>query len=114
MGDPGCGKSAVTYELASRLNADEDVVVLSVDNLPGSSADAQMELGLAGELLETLKGWSGAGRATLVLDGLDAARGEGTTWLARLCESLSETRWGVIVSIRQFDLQHSLGWQKVF
>jgi hypothetical protein len=114
VGDPGCGKSAVAYELASRLTSTEDVVVLSVDNLPDSSAAARVELGLAGNLAEALEGWSGAGRATLILDGLDAARGEGTTWLAGLCESLGDTRWRVIASIRRFDLRHSLGWQKVF
>jgi hypothetical protein len=114
VGDPGCGKSAVTYELASLLTATEDVVVLSVDNLPSSSAAARVELGLAGNLAEALEGWSGAGRATLILDGLDAARGEGTTWLAGLCESLDRMRWRVIASIRRFDLRHSLAWQKVF
>jgi hypothetical protein len=114
VGDPGCGKSAVTFELVSRLAATEDVVVLSVENLPGCSGAARAELGLAAELAETLEGWSGAGRATLVLDGLDAARGEGTTWLARLCESLHRTRWRVIASIRRFDLQHSLHWKRVF
>lgn len=114
VGEPGCGKSAVIYELGSRLASAEDVVVLGVENLPDSSADARIELGLTAGLVETLQGWSGPGRATLILDGLDATRGEGTTWLARLCESLSGTRWRVIASIRRFDLRHSLGWRKVF
>jgi hypothetical protein len=114
VGDPGCGKSAVAYELASRIAATEDVVVLSVENLAGSSGATHAELGLAADLAEILEGWSGAGRATLMLDGLEAARGEGTTWLARLCESLHRTRWRIIASIRRFDLQHSLHWQRVF
>lgn len=114
VGDAGCGKSGVLYEIARRLSAAEDVVVLTVDTLPRTSTAARSDLGLSGDLLETLLAWSGAGRATLVLDGLDAARGEGTTWLSRLCDSLVGSRWRVIASIRRFDLRHSVGWQKVF
>ncbi len=114
VGDPGCGKSGVIYELATRLRHGEDVVVLTVDTLPRSSMRVRAELGLTGDLFDTLRAWSGAGSATLVLDGLDAARGEGTTWLTRLCDSLPGTRWRVIASIRRFDLRHSAGWQQTF
>ncbi|MDP9386848.1 MAG: hypothetical protein M3Q48_02690 [Actinomycetota bacterium] len=114
VGDPGCGKSGVIYELARRLAVAEDVVVLTVDTLPRTSAGVRTELGLVGDLLETFRAWSGAGRATLLLDGLDAARGEGTTWLTTLCDSLVGSRWRVIASMRRFDLRHSVGWQKAF
>lgn len=114
VGDPGCGKSGVLYELASRLATVEDTLVLTVEGLPDSAGAARVELGMDADVLETLKEWTGAGRANLILDGLDAARGEGTTWLARLCEALSGTRWRVIATIRRFDLRHNLAWQKVF
>jgi hypothetical protein len=114
VGDPGCGKSGVTYELASRLATSEDVLVLSVDNLPDGCLPGWVDFGVAGNLVEVLREWSGAGRATLILDGLDAVRGEGTTWLERLCESLIGTRWRVIATIRRFDLGHNVNWQKVF
>ena len=114
VGDPGCGKSGVLCELASRLATAEDVLVLTVDGLPESAGAARIELGLGAELLETLKEWSGAGRATLFLDGLDAARGEGTTWLARLCGALPGTRWRVIATMRRFDMERHLAWQRVF
>lgn len=113
-GDPGCGKSGVVYELASRLATTEDVLVLTVDTLPDSAGAAQIELGLDVSLLETLEEWTGAGGATLILDGLDGARGEGTTWLARLCNSLIGTRWRVIATMRRFDLRHNRAWQRVF
>jgi hypothetical protein len=114
LGDPGCGKSGVVHELASRIATTEDILLLTVEGLPDTGGAAQVELGLDADLLETLKEWTGSGRATLILDGLDAARGEGTAWLARLSEELRGTRWRVIATIRRFDLRRNLAWQRVF
>ena len=46
VGDPGCGKSGVVYELASRMASVEDILVLTAEGLPDSAALAQAELGL--------------------------------------------------------------------
>lgn len=114
VGDPGCGKSGVLHELSARLAPVEDTLVLTVEGLPDSAGAARVEFGIHAEVLETLRGWTGSGRANLILDGLDAARGEGTTWLARLCGELNGSRWRVIATIRRFDLRHNPGWQRIF
>lgn len=114
-GDPGCGKTGVMAVIAQRLFAEgHDVVVLAVDTLGGAAGAARLELGLNHDLDRVLKGWSGRGEGTLMLDGLDAARGAATTWLRRLCLSLAGTRWRVVASVRQFDLRHSREWQRIF
>jgi hypothetical protein len=113
IGAPGCGKSGVIYEIASHL-ADEDVIALSVDTLADDAGATRTNFGLHHDLVDVLQQWSGDGRATLILDGLDAARGEATAWLSRLASSLSYTRWRIIASIRRFDLQHNLRWQQIF
>ena len=48
-----------------------------------------------------------------MLDGLDAHRSR-PSWLADLVDELRGTRWRVIASIRQFDLDHSPRWQHLF
>lgn len=99
VGVPGCGKSGVVYDLARRL-AEEDVVTLGVETLTECAGATRIDLGLHHDLADVLVHWSGEGRATPILDGLDAAHGEATTWLSSLASSLNETRWRVIASIR--------------
>ncbi len=114
-GSPGSGKTALLRELAVTLRERaEDVVLLTAEALPGRPGRARIDLGLEHELAVALTGWTGSSPATLVLDGLDAMRGqEGSGWLRGLVSALESTRWRVIVSIRQFDLHHSPAWQHV-
>jgi hypothetical protein len=114
-GLPGSGKTALLRELAVTLRErGEDVVLLTAEALPGRPGPARIELGLEHELAVALTGWTGSSPATLVLDGLDAMRGEeGSGWLRGLVNALESTRWRVVVSIRQFDLHHSPAWQRV-
>jgi hypothetical protein len=115
-GPPGAGKTALLHHLVITLRQrGEDVVVLAADALPNRAGQARVELDLENDLEAVFAGWPSPAPATLVLDGLDALRGEdGSRWLRRLANSLSATRWRVVASMRLFDLHHSLGWQTVF
>jgi hypothetical protein len=115
-GVPGSGKTALLRELAVTLRErGDDVVLLTADALPGRAGQARIELGLENEVAAVLTGWTGSASATLVVDGLDAIRGQDASrWLRDLVGALRPTRWRVVVSIRQFDLHHSLAWQLVF
>jgi hypothetical protein len=115
-GPPGGGKTALLYHLALPLRQrGEDVVVLSAEALPDRAGEARLELGLDNDLAAVLAGWPGRASATLVLDGLDALRGEdGSRWLRELASALVSTRWRVVASMRQFDLHHSPSWQAIF
>jgi hypothetical protein len=115
-GVPGSGKTALLRELAVTLREQgDDVVLLTADALPGRAGQARIELGLENDVTAVLTGWTGSPSATLVVDGLDAIRGEDASrWLRDLVGALRPTRWRVVVSIRQFDLHHSLDWQRVF
>ncbi len=108
---PGAGKSGVMADLAEALAGDK--VVLAVDAVSTDRSIAHMGWRLGADIAEVLKAWDGPGPATLMLDGLDAHR-SGPSWLADLVGELRDTRWRVIASIREFDLDHSLRWQSLF
>jgi energy-coupling factor transporter ATP-binding protein EcfA2 len=114
-GPPGSGKTALLRELAVTLRErGEEVVLLAAEALPGRAGQARSDLGLENDLTAALTGWTASSSGTLILDGLDAMRGEeGSRWLRDLVSALESTRWRVVVSIRQFDLHHSLAWQRV-
>jgi hypothetical protein len=115
VGVPGAGKTGVLARLGEELvSAGHDVAILAIDQLGLSAGSARHELGLAFDLAAVIRGWTGAGTGTLILDGLDAVRSEASTWLRTLCLSLKGTRWRVVASIREFDLRHSREWQRVF
>lgn len=111
-GDPGVGKSASASELISALMGEgDDVVAFAADALEaGSLGRLRGELGLEHEVVDVLRNWAGPGRGVLVIDGLDAARGEGTQ--DALLELIARTtvnapRWTVVASIRRFDLRYN-------
>ncbi|WP_409464810.1 hypothetical protein [Amycolatopsis sp. GA6-003] len=114
-GEPGCGKSGALNRLARELDdRGEQVVLLTVDTLGPQSCDIREGVRLSRSLLAVLKKWPGEGRANLLIDGLDAARGGPVDWLVRVVAGLAGSRWRAIATMRQFDLRHSHDWRNVF
>lgn len=119
VGQPGAGKSGAIHDLAAQLmDAGRDVVLLAVDHLEAASPGGlRQELGLAHDLSEILSNWPGNRPGVLILDALDAARGEPATQTMRtLIAAVLATlpRWRVVVSIRKFDLRYSEATQRLF
>ena len=107
------------HDLAeSLLAAGRDVVVLAVDHLEASSLGGlRQELGLQHDIADVLANWPGRRNGALVLDALDAARGEPASQTTRaLIATVLDTlpRWRVVASIRKFDLRHSVNTQRLF
>lgn len=119
VGQPGAGKSGAIHDFAAHLTeAGRDVVLIAVDHLEAaSSGSLRQELGLAHEIHETLANWPGQRPGVLILDALDAARGEPATHTMRaLMSAVLDTlpRWRVVASIRKFDLRYSETTQRLF
>jgi hypothetical protein len=116
-GDPGAGKSAALFELA-KDSANRDVIVLTADTLAaGSLGLLRAELGLEHEVVEVLRNWPGLQHGWLIVDALDAARGDHTQ--AALLDLIGSTiqradRWRVAASIRRFDLRYNKELQALF
>lgn len=117
-GDPGAGKSACFYDLAISAMETHDVVVLAADSLDAHSlGQLRDELGLEHEVVDVLRNWPGTERGYLLVDALDAARGERTQKaLLDLIDSATRNaeRWAVAASIRRFDLRYNLDLQAMF
>ena len=99
VGDPGAGKSGALHTLVKEFTAaGHEVLVLSADLLPDPD-----------EVLSTLQSWpASAGPRTLIVDALDAARGEIVVARVRaFLEELMRHDYGrrVVASIRTFDLK---------
>ena len=120
VGEPGAGKSGLTYRLASAASeAGRDVVFIPVDLLNVDTfSGLQAELGIAHGLAEVLANWPGSERGLLILDALDAARKPETQKLLRevVGEMLrhGETRWNVVASVRKYDLRQGTEWSAMF
>jgi len=117
IGAPGSGKTGALWRLAEDLRSDgHDLVLLTVGGLSGQqNLDAQ--LGLEHTLATVLREWSGAETGYLIVDALDAARGETiATALRQVIEATIAQggRWRVIASIRRFDLRHDHALQEFF
>ena len=120
VGDPGAGKSGLTYRLTAYLvGSGTDVVfipvdILNVDDLAGLRG----ELGISRSLAEVLQNWPGPGKGVLIIDALDAARKfETQTVLKESVEQvvrLAGGRWNVIASVRKYDLRHGTDWRRAF
>lgn len=99
VGGPGAGKSALMYNVATRLaQMSADVVALTADGLSLDTIE---------NLPEALRSWSGDGPAYLLLDALDSPHDEVAA--SRLRGALGvimaqATRWKVVASVRTFDL----------
>lgn len=111
-GEPGTGKSAEVFGLlGGTLEEGIDVLALAADALASDSlGELRLELNLEHDLVEVLRNWPGEGEALLVVDGLDAARGEGTQEaLLDLIAAVQAgaLRWNVTASVRRFDLRYN-------
>jgi len=119
VGEPGVGKSGALHDLVEALEDEgRDFVYLAVDRLAAQSlGELRQELGLEHDLIEVLMNWPGTRPAFLVIDALDAARGEPA---AKTMQDLIRTviennnRWRVVASIRKFDLRYRIEFQELF
>ena len=112
VGWPGSGKSGVLHDFAeSAIDAGRDVVFIAVDQIGATSlGELRNELGLEHELIEILRNWPGHRPGILVIDALDAARGDPASGaLLNLVRAIvtSGGRWRVVASIRKYDLRYS-------
>jgi len=119
VGEPGAGKSGVLHDLVEALRKlSPDYVLLAVDKLAARSlGELRTELGLEHDLIEVLDNWPGQQPAFLVIDALDAARGDPAGVMVRdLIRQVVEKdgRWRVVASIRKFDLRYGVEIQKLF
>jgi hypothetical protein len=112
VGQPGIGKTGAMHRLAVELGgAGHDIVVLAADLLGSASSHGlRDELGLQRALPELLSGWAGEGPGFLLIDAIDAARGQdGAAALLALVQQVAVDggRWHVVASVRSFDLRHN-------
>ena len=119
VGEPGAGKSGTLHDLVEALQQSRrDYVFLAVDRLAARSlGELRAELGLDHELPEVLKNWPGLQPAFLVIDALDAARGDAAGRMIRaLIREIIESggRWRVVAAIRKFDLRYGVEIQQMF
>lgn len=119
VGEPGAGKSGALHDFVESLDeAGRDYIFLAVDRLAAQSlGELREELGLEHEFLDVLKNWPGQMPAFLVIDALDAARGEVIGKMIRdIIRQVVEAkgRWRVVASIRKFDLRYGVELQQLF
>ena len=107
VGDPGSGKSGLSYALGlDRQQAGKDLVFLPVDTLKADSqVTLRAELGITHDLADVLAHWQGTDDALLIVDALDAARnGETRAVLSSVIDEVLRAgggRWRVIASVRK-------------
>ena len=120
VGEPGAGKSGLTYRLGQDLLAQRrDIIFLPVDFLNVETFGAlQAELGLTHDLDVVLANWPGSRPGILIVDALDAARKAETQRLLRdvIGKVLrnSGPRWTVVASVRKYDLRQGAEWARMF
>jgi hypothetical protein len=119
VGQPGAGKSGGLHDLVHLLQqGGADVVCLATDRLEISSLfNLKAEIGLDHEITDVLKNWQGPKPGYVVIDAVDAARGDAAEQavlsLIRTMVGVN-TRWRVVASIRKFDLRYSTELQQLF
>lgn len=117
-GQPGIGKSsALSGFIDLAENSGADAVVLNAGDLNSATLGGlRTELGLQHDVEEVLENWPGP-RGYLVIDALDAARGDAAARTLRdLIAGVIQAggRWTVVASIREFDLRYSPELQRLF
>ncbi|UPL51388.1 ATP-binding protein [Hymenobacter sublimis] len=115
-GEPGAGKSAILHTAASILGQQHPVFCFKVENGPGTLDELRREIGLEHPLLEVLRQVPGDRPAFVLLDALDASRGNQaeTTYKKLLREVAALPGWHVVASVRTFDLRVGKEWQQLF
>lgn len=119
VGEPGAGKSGALHQFVQSLREDGcDHVFLAVDRLASKSlSQLRDEIGLEHELPDVLENWIGKAPGFLVIDALDAARGDTAQRmiqdLIRMIIRKGE-RWRVVASIRKFDLRYGVEIRDLF
>lgn len=119
VGEPGAGKSGALHDLAKTIGTEgHDYIFLSVDRLAAQSlSELRNEIGLEHELLNVLDNWPGLGPAFVIIDSLDAARGEPAErmLLDLIYEIIRKNgRWRIVASIRKFDLRYGYELKSLF
>lgn len=119
VGEPGAGKSGELHDLVEAFTADgRDCVFLAVDRLASSSVSAlRGEIGLAHDIPEILDNWIGNDPAFLIIDALDAARGDAAARMIRELMQWSagtSGRWKTVASVRKFDLRYGVEIRQMF
>jgi hypothetical protein len=120
VGDPGSGKSGLTYRLAQHIaKHGGDVVFIPVDILNvDRQSELRRELGISRSLAEVLQNWPGIAKGVLIIDALDAARKLETQAVLREAidevRNLASGRWNIVASVRKYDLRHGTEWRRAF
>lgn len=119
LGEPGAGKSGVLHDLVEELSSENrDCVFLAVDRIAASSLGGfRLEMGLDHDLIEVLDNWPGVQPGYIVIDALDAARGEAAQRMIQdiiRCIIEKNGRWRVVASIRKFDLRYGVEIKRLF
>jgi hypothetical protein len=119
VGAPGSGKSGVLHDVAEALsNEGRDVVCIGVDQIAANSlGELRNELALQHELLDVLLNWPGERVGVLIIDALDASRGDraGNALLTLMREVIgAKGRWHVVASIRKYDLRYNQELKELF
>lgn len=110
-GAPGIGKSGVLLDWLHRLDDTQtDYLFLAAANITAhDSAQVRIPATISQDLADLLLKWPGVEPAYLVIDALDGVKDNRTAdTLVNLIKRLLQrsSRWRVVVSIREFDLEH--------
>jgi hypothetical protein len=119
VGEPGIGKSSLLAQLATQLDRDATVVLLRAGEFAAQSvAELRGELSLDHEMVDVFRSGSSDRPGYLIIDALDATRGDQgkATAIRQLITAVRSlgSQWTVIASIRQFDLLWSGEWRRLF
>lgn len=118
VGEPGAGKSSTLHGLVATLRGEgRDQVFLAVDRLAARSLPGiRQELGVDHELADVLTNWPSSQPKFLIIDALDAARGDilGRAIGELISAVIENGNWRVVASIRKFDLRYSAELRRIF
>jgi len=119
VGEPGAGKSGALYDFVNAIKQEgRDYVFLAIDRSAARSlGELRAEMGLEHEVTQVLENWPGQQPAFLVIDALDAARGDPAQKMIHdLIREVAgkNSRWRVVASIRKFDLRYGTEIQELF